>query len=321
MTRHSVAIVLLFEIAPALFGQAVSGPVLGYVWDPQVRSVRPLLGIPGAASAGAPLPLGDGLASATVASGHNFAVVLTQTGEAAVANLQMGAALRPLVGLRTGASRVELSPNGSSAAFYFPGERLVQVVSGLPDSPGAAQDFSLAPLRGDLQALAVADDGRVLLCAESGVNGGEPAAAVLTPAGDVNRIALPEAVTAIAFLRGTRDVLIASASEMVLVRDAAVGTPTPVSIAGLTVGAVAFRDDGNGAIVADTANGAVALVDFDSRIPAQVLNCNCTIGEIAPLKGGTAYRMDGYSNAPLHVLDLSGRPRFVNVPPRVESSQ
>ncbi len=68
----------------------ISGPVLGYYFDGAAATLRPLLGVPGAATMGKPVEMEFRLAKAAVSPAHDYLLAQVE-GEAEVALLRLGA--------------------------------------------------------------------------------------------------------------------------------------------------------------------------------------------------------------------------------------
>jgi hypothetical protein len=282
------------------------------------------MGTAAAATAGAPLDIGEIPESAIASSRQNFAIVLTGESRAAVLlRPEAPSAMQRLTGIHAGADRVELSPGGTAAAFYFPAERLVQIVSGLPGRPSEPVDVSLVPLRNPMASFAVSDDGAILLCLETSVEGNADAAAavVMSAAGDLSRIVLSGAPTAVAFREGSHDALLATVEELVLLRDAATGVRMPLGKGTIAPTALAFAPQGDRAILADARTGRIAVESLDARGEASaILECHCRPTGLFRLNGEAAWRLNEPSRAGMRLLDLAGgRARVLTLPPPVES--
>jgi hypothetical protein len=308
---------LLLSAVPAT-AQRIGGPGLGYVLDGQTRRMRPVSGIPGAASIGAPLPDQPEIASAALSPRGDYAVVLLSGSLLAGIWTPANAQVSKLPGVSAGASRVKLSPTGKSAALYFAESRRIQVVTGLPADPTAPREFSLAPLRSALGAFAVSDDGELLLCAESE----SPAAVVaINASGAANRIALSSAATALAFAPNRHDAVLAGEREAILVADPAGRAAIealPAELAG--AGAAVFSDDGIRIYFTLAQPGRVAVYVAGSA--AVVLDCDCNPVGLYRMGGAEAYRLSDYSGVALHLLDgESNPPRIVSVPPAADSEK
>ena len=301
-------------------------PILGYLWDSRLHQLRPLLGTAGASAIGSPIETPEPLAAAAIGKQQNLAVVLTgETRAAGLLRFQSPATLQALRGVRPGAARIELSPEGSAAAFYFPDGRLVQVVSGLPDRPSDPVDISLIPLRNPLASFTVSDDGAIILCAEApgDVNSGVPAAVVLSAAGDLNRIVLGGAVTAAAFLEGTHDLLLASGRELVLVRDAIAGLRIALGNSGVAPTFIAFAPGGGRAVLADGRTGLVAVLNLEAETETPVvMECHCRPTGLFRLNGEATWRLNDYSRGALRLIDLKERDvQVLTVPPSSAESR
>lgn len=136
----------------------ISGPVLGYVKHSSgVRpSVRPMIGVPGAAYFAPPLDL-NGLELAAVSSQARYAVVLTADRSTAQILVFGGAgSTPPHVFTDAGApiETVRLSPAGTAVALVRQGR--VDILTGLPDRPAIHRTIE------SKSVLAVSDDGDAL---------------------------------------------------------------------------------------------------------------------------------------------------------------
>jgi hypothetical protein len=299
--------------------------LLGFVPEGAAHRIRPLSGIAGAATRGRPIELPAGASSAVVSPGGDYALVLAKTG-AAVWRPRTGG-IQWLSAVTPGATAAVLSPTGSAAALYFAAGGRVQVVTGLPGSPSAPQDFFLTPLRNPLKDLAVSDDGRLLLCSEdvNADSGIAPAVVVLSPAGDLNRIQLSGAATAIAFASGSHDALLVSDREVLVLRNSgASGQPIDISSSGAAgATSAAFSAGGAHAYFLRRKTGGVAVYDFSSAgAPATTLNCECRPDGLFRMGATETYRLTEYSGAPLRILDGNATPpRIVIAPPALDSDR
>jgi hypothetical protein len=324
LCRGSMGIVAVALLASSADAQPIAGPSLGFVLEGSAGRVRPLSGIAIAASIGKPIQFPVDASSAVVSPGGDYVMVLAKNGATGVWRPRTGS-MQWLPALIPGASAAILSPTGSAAALYFAASGRVQVVTGLPASPSALQDFFLTPLRNPLKSLAVSDDGQLLLCSEDVTedSGVAPAIVVLGTAGDLNRIQLSGAATAIAFASKSHDALLVSDSEVLVLRNSGVsGTPIalpPSGLAGAT--SAVFSANGQQAYFARRGSGGVAVYDFASGGPATILNCECRLEGLSRIGAGT-YRLAEYSGAPLRILDGTATPpRIVIAPPALDSDR
>ncbi len=142
----------------------LGGPVVGFLTGDAPVQLRAILGVPGAAVAGEPLALPEGVSRIRVAPGHRYAV-LEFDGAAlpAIVNLEEAGQPLGIAGAITQADLLEFSPLGRSLALYSATQQRVQVLTGLPREPRMVREFTLAaPAR-----MAVSDDGEWLLVASS----------------------------------------------------------------------------------------------------------------------------------------------------------
>ncbi len=311
-----LSVVCLSMAAAAQSGPAtaVHGPWLGVLADRETGIVRPLRGLPGAATVGEAFPLSASSERAWAAPRAGFAVavtgrdhslvIVTATGTRVVRNIE------PF-------ERAEFSPSGSHAVLYR-GSGLLDVLSGLPDAPRRAAEVDLALLPGALTALAVSEDGTVLAaCAP-----GDGTALVFAAARNrqLHPVFSGRQVDALAFVGASRDALIADAGANVIFRlhDALSGAAA-VAIAGTAEGvagpaAIAAASDGRRAVVANRASGKLLLLDLTGGAPRQLTSPFRATG-IEPLAGNALFRLTAPRTSKIWVLDADApEPRLFFVP-------
>jgi hypothetical protein len=308
-----------FSLAAVCSAQQVRQQALGFVFDSGSSRMRPLWGVPGASTVGDPVDFGGDVFSSAVSPRQDFIVFLG--GPARLAQIWMHEAqsVSMLPGVPGGATRVVLSPEGGSAAFYYADTQRVHVVSGLPSAPVASLDADLSALMNPLQSLAVSDDGALLLASEGFVSGNAAPSVVVFGAGSVAaRIGLSGPATAIAFLSNSHDVLLSSATEAVLVRNAASQTSRIIlpAAANSAVGVVSSTDGTRG-VFANAQSGAVSIVSLTSvGAPPFTASCSCTPTGIARTAAPSIYRLTEDSGTPVSLLDVSSnQPRLLVIPP------
>ena len=292
--------------------QTIQGPALGFIVDHRHATIRTVAGIPSAASIGAPVRDIDGGISAVSPRGDYIAAI-SAAGEAELWT-PGAAALRKLEGITPGAASIVLSPSGSAAAFYFPDSRRVQVLTGLPDA-SAPQDILLTPLQSPLKSFALSDDGELLLCAETSAE-----TMVLSAAGDLGRIALTSAATAVAFAPHGRTAVVVSASEALLVRDAGnANASAALPLEGIA-GADAAAFSADGATLYFTHRRSVTTYRMGGGQAPAVLECDCRPAGLIRMGTGEVYRLTEYTGAPLRILDgAAATPRIVTIPPAADA--
>jgi hypothetical protein len=308
--------VLLAIPAIPLFGQSgqIAGPAIGFVFDGSVHALRPILGIPGAATLGDPLDAGFALSSATVAPRQDSAIVTAADGSLHLLRLASGAAEVLCGACPSTAEDAVFSPSGTAVALYSAGR--VQIVTGLPDAPaaGAAFEVGSMPRLGHrapmAPPMALSDDGAWLLASSSvavnlfGSNGGPRQ---LLAAG-------PDAP--VAFAPGSHDAAVAAAggTAVTLFHDVAgASTEQPLTAPdGVRhINALAFSADGSRLYVSSGAEQSVTAIDIASGTSTAAV-CDCALSVLVPM--GNVLRLNGLGNGPLWLLD-SAAARVVFVPP------
>jgi hypothetical protein len=293
-------------------GAALHGPSLGMLFDPSARTLRPLLGFPGAAMLGSPLPLPRDIVSVRSSPRGGYALALKGDERTVIEITPAGT--RPLRTLHPAPDRIAFSPSGSHVALYYSDRGSLDLVSGLPQAPlrFASIDFSVLP--GPLSALAVSDSGAVLAaCALGGDAAAIYSAARRRPAA----LALSaRRISAIAYLGSTNEALAADASANLIYRlrdsgatviaGSAEGVSTPV--------ALAATQDGRRAVVANSGTAPLLLLDLDGGAP-RTLSCSCRTAVVEPLAGNAVFQLSAPGSRRLWLLDLgTSEPRFFFVP-------
>lgn len=149
--------------------QTLSVPVAGYVATGSPRTLRPILGTPGALVIGEAMP---GIQA------HDFLAVSPAQNLILIGDPGAGLKWAPLgpdgigaekaiPGGLAGASLAAFNPSGSVAAIGSAGSRNVQVITGLGDSPQVSFEFAIPANEGALRSLAVSEDGQTVVTGTS----------------------------------------------------------------------------------------------------------------------------------------------------------
>jgi len=301
----------LMALAPAVSRAAaegsVSGPTLGYFFDQQQRSLRPILGVPGASQIGAGLGLNVELRDAEVAPGQQYALGVTAEGGVAFVDLRGEVPQTRTLAVGVGASRVLISPTGEAAAVYDRQGRQVQFLTGMLDAPAAGSTVSLSGVQGLLTAMAVSDDGRTLLAATSSANA-DGGLYVVEAGGEVRRVSTVGRVLSMSFLPGQDNALVGDYGRSEVLR---IDGVTSVAVAAV----IAAGRDGVSRPVAVGAGGdlthAVAALDGSSQValiplaggPPSFVDCNCRPRELSRMRGASVFRLTSDATQPLYVLE------------------
>ncbi len=140
------------------------GPVVGYLPEEGYAGIRPIRGVPGAAVAGEPMTVPEGVSRVRPAPAHRYALAeFADASAPAVLDLEGDSAPGRIAGVLARADLVAFSPTGRSAALYSSGEGRLQVVTGLPEAPKMARELAVP----GAAAIAVSDDGSSVLAADA----------------------------------------------------------------------------------------------------------------------------------------------------------
>jgi hypothetical protein len=273
--------------------KAITGPVLGYLWDPVARGLRTIYGIPGAANEGAAF-FNDGTFSGAIAcSQKSFALLTAKTGEVFVANLPNGEPIRVAAKL-SAKQQVLLSPSCSSALIYAPDSTNALLISGLPAS---SQTKSLSLSAGSILATAVADSGSVLI-ATVRTDGSANIQAVPSGSTSAVQVGLLSQFGGMAFLPLQDEALLGDAGKnVILLTSPITGNATLMQVAASADGisqpvAVAASADGKTALVANSSGAATVRIDLSRQTPSVKVACQCSPSELVPLSGNLVFRLN-----------------------------
>jgi hypothetical protein len=279
-----------------------TGPILGFAWDQRTESLRPFYGTAGAATAGAPIDLGQDAAVAAISPRNDFLVTIAAV-DGQVSLVTLATLSRRLTGCSPAPDRVVLSPKGKTVVCYHSDTGALEVVSGLPDAPAASFTLTLALVR----VVSVSDDAALVAIATDD--------SVVLTAADGTSSTLPITAAALAFLPGSQDLLVADsgANQLVMVSD---GVPQTLAGPGDGVAApvaVAVSDDGARAFVANSAGGIVTVGIAGGE--CAVLAPGLVVSGFNRLNGNSLFRVTELSADPTWVLDGGATgPRLLFIP-------
>ena len=298
---------------------SMSGSALGFVFDPEVHGLRPILGIPGASILGKRVALSVDLAGAIVAPAHDHALAITRDSELIeIRKLSSAPAVRPLLRERSVIDVMRLSPSGGEAILYRRSANTYQLVSGLPGAPVAGEEFDLPRFHGSLTALALADGSRTALAGFS--NGESGAIYLLSPTGHAAWISGVRHPSSITFLSHSHDALVAdkTGDKIYLLRNVT-GNVATLLMADKHDGvdepvAVEASRDGRQAFAANARSKTILTVELANG--AHVLHaCRCVPTTLSHLSGNALYRITEPSKGPMWLFDGDApQPRIVFVP-------
>ncbi len=306
---------ILFSAACAVAQNGSFGtPIAGYVLDRSTSSLRPVLGIPGAATLGAPIQSDYSWNAAYVAPKGDSFIGVAIDGSTHWFVMSGGAfAEKTVAGIMTLPARVVYSPNGTAAALYGSGQ--AQIVTGLPGAPSIAATIQIkapseAGQRHIAPLLAVSDDGQYLLAAGNG------SIQLANANGSVRTVMPAGSAAAVAFAPGTHDAAIAArGTGALLIRDidgsAIQQLLAPDGQAFNAVAGIAFSTDGSHVFYASASAKSVSV--FDLAGGRNDIACSCAPSQLTAM--GAAFRLTELTKDPLWLLDASASgPRVVFVP-------
>ncbi len=320
MWTTAVAVLLAASLASGQDGSArISGPVLGYVLDGEAAGVRPIFGLPGAATLGPLLDLGGEIHRAAIAQQMDYllAAIGPERRVTLLRNLAGEVSSTPVAEAVPAPDRILLSPAGSAAALLYADRGLVQVVAGLPDAPAVSRTLELASLPAGAKVWAVSDDGNSLLL--SAATGDSEGLYLFDAEGNL-RLLLPTGeASAAVFLGAGTEVVLADSLRNAVYRVSAEGEVT--LLAGERDGiskptAVSVSRDRSRVFVVNEGSGTIAALDLTGG-PPSLVSCDCALTRLEPLQGNAVFRLTDLSGEPMWLLD-GGAPeaRVVFVPAR-----
>ncbi len=301
-------------------GQPAAGlinpPTLGFVFDSNARTLKPILGIPGASLFGPPLDTGLPLSYAATSPLQNYAILLAgDTSEVNFLSLLPAGSASVIPGARPAPDRIVFSPLGTAVVLYRANEALFQVITGLPGSPAVTNEIPALGLRGNLTSLAISDDAQRLLAAVS--NNDTSQLIFFASDGIPRQLPVSGPIAGIAFRPKASDAVVVTSEHQVLLFSDFSGDPRvlggPADGISQPV-AVAFSTDGAEAFVANADTGNVVGLSL-SGAPSTLIPCECTPTGLHRLAGNSIFRLNDLSAPTIKLLDGDApTPRVVFVP-------
>lgn len=302
---RSTCFLLLISLLRCAAQPSITAPALGYTYDAGLQAIRPVRGIPGAATLGRPLHIGFIPTSAAIAPQQDYALAvsvdqglhLIRWNTATVSDIAIHGAMAT-------ADRVVFSPSGAAAILYDSASSRMQVLTGVSGTP-AVRDIQAAG-SASATTFAIADDATALVVTAD-------SAQAITP--DLNSIPLPlpGSVAALAFYRGSHDLLAITASgDLYLAQN----VNANLSLSQIYTGdsqtsnpvAVQFSPDEAAAFIANAA-GVLSTVDLNTG-SITTMSCQCAPTRLEPFGQGI-FRLTDISAGPLLLFD--GTPQRTRV--------
>jgi hypothetical protein len=149
---------------------SLSGPVQALTFDLPTRSIRAVIGFPGAASFGPALL--DNLDLASVAPGQTYGLIF-ESGKCLVVSGLNSKKISPaaIAGITAHPDGIVWSANGSLAVLYSRVGNWFQSITGFPSAPVAGAVIDVSSLGGSLTSVAVDAPGKQIAVGLSGDKG------------------------------------------------------------------------------------------------------------------------------------------------------
>ena len=319
MTTRLFSALLLFVLFTAGVSSAadITGLLMGAVLDPPSGGVRLILGIPGAATLGAPVPLGIDTSRAALSARLDYVLAAASDDGRMVLIHNLSGAPTPAAGLDVApsADRIVLSPDGSSAALLYASQNRVNVITGLPDSPALGAELDLSGLPETPSSIAVSDDGQAVVAVAG------DSVVAFGPGGGMNTAAFAKRAV-VAFLHRSSDVVItdSDSNSVFLIRD--INGAAELAFVARNTDAIAspvaiqISRDNQTLIVANSASGVAARFNLAGGDPV-LAACDCQISGLEALRDSRTFLLNKLGSGPLWSFDPdapNGGIRFVPAP-------
>ena len=285
------------------------GVVSGYVLDARSNTVRPVLGIPGAAYLGSALPLPWGVTAAAIRGSRDVAVVISDEQPRRVyvlSGLSGTVAAARLDAAMPDSDRVFLSADGSTAAIVSTSQGQVQIAANLATAPAVSGPVPLG-LRGSIAAVAISNSGCALAAGADDRSGqvvelcaAKPGLVVLVFDRDGFR------PTALTWLDNRKAAVADAASNQVLLfanmdggapgvlLDHSSGIDSPVGLVAIDSSTVAVANAGAAALVVSS---------IDGSSPARTVSLPLAPSKLEPLDTPSILVSNALLDFPLLLVD------------------
>jgi hypothetical protein len=333
MSRTARLIVTALALAVALIAQStLSGPSLGFVFDSDAKGIRPILGIPGAATLGKPLDLGTAIVKAAVSAQQDYVLAFATSAALLLIRIDHGSiTIDANVDISAVPDVIALSPGGSAAALFYRQEAKIQVLTGLPKSIVPGQSIDVSGLPNSLDSLAITDDGQTLLAGfpedmTPGSQAGEVFRIPVDGSAPRSLLALghASALTVVKSMSNdtTRDLLVADDAQNALYRISDVAGSAAISQvfgpdAKITRPFAAQASLDNSKYVVLAQSGTVLILDVNGGNQVS-LKCTCTPTGLHRLNGPGSFQLTETTDGIIWMLDWDPAntvdPRFLFIP-------
>lgn len=283
--------------SPLSHAAAAAGPQLGYVWSESDATLRPILGVPGAAQIGTAVTAAGAYTTAAVDPVSGFALLIAHDGGLYRMTLPSGNPTLLDKSVTPG-TLVRLSPKGSAAVVFTPGAASAVVWTQL----AAAAQSRQVPSSAAIRDAAVSDGGTVALASQSSSG----LALIVTAASSTIGLPSVASLGGLTFISGSEDLLVADSGSNTLTRfhlAASNADATPVPVANLLNAptSLGISRDGRWAVTVNASDSSVVRVDLSGKTAPQRSVCSCKPTVVAALAGDAMFRLTPLKSGPVWV--------------------
>jgi hypothetical protein len=276
-----------------------NGPQLGYVWDPTIKALRPILGIPGSSQLGQPVTTA-GLYVTGAASAASAIGLLQETdGSIDSIALPSGTPVRISGVTAAAGTTILFAPSGQNAILLAPGSTSVTLLIALNGSPLA--QVLTAP--STILTAAVSDTAQVAVAYGSG-----PRTVSLLTGGGAQLLSLAS-VGGLSFLPKADDLLTADSSSgtVTLIRHTSTA-PAQQTFTSSTIQspiAIGASQDGNYALVANGGDTSVVRLDLSGASAPLRIACTCQPTQLSAFSGNAVFALTAPGVSTSWMVDAS----------------
>ncbi|HLQ78951.1 MAG TPA: hypothetical protein VK210_16450, partial [Terriglobia bacterium] len=158
-----ILVLCLATTATAQIPTSFQVPVLGYLFDTESRTIRPIVGVAGSSRIDAPLALPITIESAAFLPDHRHAIVSSRDSSTLMVFDLLEIKGTPIFGARSSITSLEMSSDGKTVALYYADSRNLLIVGGLPAAPVILGSIDTSFVSATLSQFAISDDGGAAL--------------------------------------------------------------------------------------------------------------------------------------------------------------
>ena len=303
---------LVMLAMPALsLADSLSFPVLGYVPSADSASLLRIDGVPGAAMIRSRSGLATGFKLLSVSAGGHFAIGVDELNGAKLTIVTLEASVPDAAVFGGGDSTsVALSANGRWAAIYSEARRVIEIFNGLPATPAYAGSVSTGATQLPARALAISDEGAVVLATTDGAS----TELLWSASAGADVIAIPAVVSVVVFRP--------QSNEAFLVTNRQLYRMTPNSSTAevrhyrhltANASAAAFSRDGKRLFISDPLTKAIHIIDAAGA--SRVMSCACSPESMERLAADAVFWLKESGSGTVRILDADApEPRVLMVP-------